>query len=192
MDGAATVTAVAVEGLRKRYGDHEAVRGVDFSVEDGRDLRAARTERRGQDHHAGDSGGVPGTGRRQCRGARTGPGQEGGRAVAARADWARAPGHRHRAVSDGARDHRAQRRLLPAPRATSTRSSTWSVSTRSAARRSRTCPVGRSGGSTWRSASSVTPGCSSWTSRRPGSTRMHGVAPGTSYGICVTPVRPSC
>ncbi|MFE6753793.1 ABC transporter ATP-binding protein [Streptomyces sp. NPDC057684] len=29
------MTAVAVEGLRKRYGDHEAVRGVDFTVSDG-------------------------------------------------------------------------------------------------------------------------------------------------------------
>ncbi|MEJ8636258.1 ABC transporter ATP-binding protein [Streptomyces sp. NPDC006475] len=29
------MTAVAVEGLRKRYGDHEAVRGVDFTVSEG-------------------------------------------------------------------------------------------------------------------------------------------------------------
>ncbi|MFD6888638.1 ABC transporter ATP-binding protein [Streptomyces sp. NPDC059957] len=29
------MTAVAVEGLRKKYGDHEAVRGVDFTVEEG-------------------------------------------------------------------------------------------------------------------------------------------------------------
>ncbi|MDQ0845705.1 ABC transporter ATP-binding protein [Streptomyces sp. V1I6] len=29
------MTAVAVDGLRKRYGDHEAVRGVDFTVRDG-------------------------------------------------------------------------------------------------------------------------------------------------------------
>ncbi|MEV5437765.1 ABC transporter ATP-binding protein [Streptomyces sp. NPDC052682] len=29
------MTAVAVEGLLKRYGDHEAVRGVDFAVEEG-------------------------------------------------------------------------------------------------------------------------------------------------------------
>lgn len=31
----AAVTAVAVEGLLKKYGDHEAVRGVDFTVEEG-------------------------------------------------------------------------------------------------------------------------------------------------------------
>lgn len=29
------MTAVAVEGLRKKYGDHEAVRGVDFTVQEG-------------------------------------------------------------------------------------------------------------------------------------------------------------
>ena len=47
-----------VTDLRKSYGAVEAVRGVSFTVGRG-DLRAARPERRGKDHHAGDPRRVP-------------------------------------------------------------------------------------------------------------------------------------
>jgi ABC-2 type transport system ATP-binding protein len=38
--------AISVQGLRKSYGDFEAVRGIDFDVAQGRSVRFARTERR--------------------------------------------------------------------------------------------------------------------------------------------------
>ena len=63
-----TAAAVEVRGLRKRYGEFEAVRGIDFSVAPRRGLRAARPQRRGQDHHRRDPRGLSRAQRRaRCR-----------------------------------------------------------------------------------------------------------------------------
>ena len=42
-------------GLTYRFGTHTAVDHVDLRIERGRDLRSARPERRGQDHHNPDA-----------------------------------------------------------------------------------------------------------------------------------------
>ena len=51
--------AIEVAALEKRYGDTRAVDGLTFSIADRRGLRAARAERRGQDHDRRDPRGLP-------------------------------------------------------------------------------------------------------------------------------------
>ena len=58
--------------------------GIDLEVRPRRVLRAAGPERRRQDHHRGDPGGVPRPRRRRGAGARRGPGQADGRQWRAR------------------------------------------------------------------------------------------------------------
>ncbi len=48
----------SVSGLRKKYGDHEAVRGIDFQVDARRGLRLPRHERRRQDDDDRDPRGL--------------------------------------------------------------------------------------------------------------------------------------
>ena len=50
---------ISVRGLRKSYGDVEAVRGVDLEVDAGRDLRLPRPQRRRQDDHRLGPRGLP-------------------------------------------------------------------------------------------------------------------------------------
>ena len=47
--------AVEADGLWKRFGEVEAVRGLDLRVQEGRDLRPGGTGRRRQDHDAADA-----------------------------------------------------------------------------------------------------------------------------------------
>ena len=54
--GTSTEPAIQVRGLTKRYGATEAVRGIDLEVQAGRDLRADRPRRRGQDLDVPDPG----------------------------------------------------------------------------------------------------------------------------------------
>ena len=64
---------VRVRGLRKSYGAHEAVRGIDFEIPRRRGVRPARPERRRQDDDRRDPRGLPRPRRRRGRGARRGP-----------------------------------------------------------------------------------------------------------------------
>ena len=66
-------TAISVRGLRKSYGDFEAVRGIDFEVATGEVFRAARAERRRQDHHGRDPRRAPAAHRGRRVGARVRP-----------------------------------------------------------------------------------------------------------------------
>ena len=49
-DSTGPETVIAVSGLVKRYGDIEAVRGIDFDGRQGGNLRLPRPERGGQVH----------------------------------------------------------------------------------------------------------------------------------------------
>ena len=55
----ASDAAIRVSGLHKSYGEHEAVRGIDFEVARGRGLRLPRPQRRGQDDDDRDPRGLP-------------------------------------------------------------------------------------------------------------------------------------
>ncbi len=63
-------SVISVAGLRKSYGELEAVRGIDLEVAAGRGLRLPGAERGGQDHHGGDPGGLPAAERRRGQRAR--------------------------------------------------------------------------------------------------------------------------
>ena len=54
-----TERVIDIRGLRKSYGDVEAVRGIDLHVDRGRGLRAARPQRRRQDDDRRDPRGLP-------------------------------------------------------------------------------------------------------------------------------------
>ena len=120
--------AVAVQDLTKRYGDHHRPRRRLVRHRAGRDVRAARPERRRQDDDHRDPRGLPRPHRRRGPRARGRPGTGG-------VDWKARLGivlqierrGRHR---DGPRAAHPLRLLLPATRATSTRRSTRSASRR--------------------------------------------------------------
>ena len=105
--------AIEIDGLRKAYGDVEAVRDISFSVAAGRGLLPPRPQRRGQDHHDRDPRGLPRPQRR--RGARARPRPRGRRAGAARARRHRAAGGRRPGRADRGRGPDHVRALLPAP-----------------------------------------------------------------------------
>ena len=71
-----TMMMIETRGLRKAFGDHVVLDGIDLNVAEGSDLRAARPQRRRQDHRRADS--VHADQRRWGRGAgrwsRPGPG----------------------------------------------------------------------------------------------------------------------
>ena len=71
--GAAAMSAIVVENLVKRFGGYTAVEDVSFDARGREGDRAARPERRGQDHHDRDPGGLPGTDRRNRTRARHRP-----------------------------------------------------------------------------------------------------------------------
>ena len=64
---------ISVAGLRKSYGELEAVRGIDLEVGRGRDLRLPGAERRRQDDHGRDPRGLPRPQRRRGQRARHRP-----------------------------------------------------------------------------------------------------------------------
>ncbi len=80
---------------------------------EGRGVRAARAERRRQDHHGRDPRGIPRAERRPGADARRRPGRPQHAALASYAHRRRAPGAGGRAVLLGAPGADAQRRLLP-------------------------------------------------------------------------------
>jgi hypothetical protein len=57
-------SAIEVTGLRKSYGDHEVVAGVDLTVPAVHGQRPARAQRGRQDHHSPDPVHVAPCGRR--------------------------------------------------------------------------------------------------------------------------------
>ena len=79
--------AIEVRGLTKSYGDHEAVRGIDFTRRPRRGVRSARAQRGGKDHDRRDPRGIPRAHRRSRLGPRVRPWPP-------RARTARARGHR--------------------------------------------------------------------------------------------------
>ncbi len=124
-----SMPAIRVRDLRKSYGTIEAVRGRRLRRGRGRDLRLPRSQRRRQDDHRRDPGGLPPALGRRGRGA--GPRPGAGRAGAPGAHRHRAPGDRRRALPAGGRGAGALLRLLPAGRGRSTScwpSSAWRTS----------------------------------------------------------------
>ena len=119
---------IEVRGLRKSYGDFDAVRGIDLHVE-GEVFALLGPNGAGQDHDRRDPGGLPRpatAARSRCSGT-----TRARRGVASR-DRDRAPVDRHRSLPDRRGDRSrctAATTRSPAP---STRSSSWSASPRSA------------------------------------------------------------
>ncbi len=162
--------AIEVRGLRKAYGSLEAVRGVDFAIEEGEVFGLLGPNGAGktttveilEGYRSRDAGEVRVLGHDPEQ---PGPGLP-------RAHRRRAPAVPALAEPDRARDARDLRRLLPhaARRRRGDRARRpRRTSATPASRRSR---AARSGGSTSASRSSATPTSSSSTSRRPASTRQ--------------------
>ena len=104
--------AIEVRGLTKSYGDVHAVRGIDLTVERGRDLRAARPERCREDDHGRDPRGLPAARRRHGQGPRLRSGAA--TATAEEPDRHRPAVDRSRPLPHGGRDARDVRGVLPA------------------------------------------------------------------------------
>ena len=187
-------TQVAISGLRKSFRvagkTIEAVRGIDLTVAAGRDLWAARAERRGEDHHpahphhpAARRRG-PRVRRRRGRPARPGAGpaadrlRQPARRCRQRGDRAGEPAARRPAV----RPERRRRQASAAP-------SSAEVFDLDGARRppgphllGRPAPPARGRARHHAPAR----GCCSSTSRPPASTRRTGRTCGSSSGCCAT------
>ena len=165
----AVAPAVTVRGLVKRYGRTTAVDGLDLELRAGIRARAARPQRRRQDHHRRDLRGLPARRRGRGAGARRRPGRCPGRA--ARPDRRDAAGRRRLPRRARRRDAAPGRRLLGAPARRRLARSTCSASTAAPAPRTSGSPAASSSGSRWPAPSS---GARSWcssTSRPPGWTR---------------------
>ena len=168
---------ISVRGLRKSYGELEAVRGHRPRGRSRRDLRLPRAERRGQDDDGRDPRGLPRAHRRRGHGARRRPGARADR------DWRERIGivlqeSRHAPGADRAGVARALRRLLP--RAARRGRDDRARRAHGEGRRPGRPAVGRPAAAPRRGARarSATRSCCSSTSRRPASTRRPGARPG--------------
>ena len=112
--------AIEIEGLRKSYGDVEALCGIDLEVETGHRARPARPERRREDDRGADPDHAAAARRRQRPGRRPRRGRRRGRA--ARPDRPRRPVRRRRREPDRLREPRDGRPPLP-PRQAAARAS---------------------------------------------------------------------
>ena len=175
-------SAIVVRDLRKSYGGVEALRGIDFEVGRKRGVRAPRPQRRREDDHGRDPGGLPPPGRRHGGGSGLRPLHR--RRRLPRADRRRPAAVRAGSGAHGARGAPAFRGLLRAP--TPRRRGDRPHRTGGKARRAREDALRRPGSaaSTWGSPSSGIRRWSSSTSRRRASTRLRAGRPGRRSARC--------
>ena len=183
---------IRVPGLRKTYGDHAAVDGLDLDVQRGESFALLGPERGGQDHDGRDPRGLPPPRRRRGRvlGRRPGaadrrPGGPGSASSCSRATSAA----RAHACGDWSATSPATTRHPRRPDEV--------IGCRrpgGAGRRPgrRACPAASAAGWTSRSASSAGPSCCSSTSRRPASTRRPAGSSGGSSRPAGRAARRSC
>ena len=171
--------AVVVRGLRKTYGDVEAVAGIDLTIDRGEVFALLGPNGAGKtttveilEGYRRRTGGEVVGARRRSRDRRPRP---------TRTDRDRPAGVR-------CREELTLREVIvlysaayPEPLAARRDGRAWSSSRRSATRASGRSPAASGGGSTWRSGSPATRSSSSSTSPRPASTRPLGDVPGSSF-----------
>ena len=184
-----TTAAIEVEGLRKAYDGHEAVRGIDFAYAaarcsgcSGRTARARRRRSRSSRATACAaaarcpcSATIRASGRPSC--------------ASASASCSRAAGPTR--ISACARRSRTGRRCIRR-RATSRRSSRSPAWRRPPTAARARCRAASSGGSTWRWRWSATPSWCSSTSRPWASTRRRAARRGTRCAHCARSARRCC
>ena len=178
-----------VDGLRMRYGTKDVLHDVTFQARRGRGAGPARAERRRQDHHDRDPGGLPdalGRPGRACS-ASTRPAATSGGAPGSGSSCS--PGATTASGGCGS-CWPTSARTTPATRRRPIRRP-WDAGRTDrggrpdrarATSRSGRSPAGSGAGWTWRSASSAGPSCCSSTSPRPASTRRRGGSSTTSCG----------